>query len=1183
MDKLDAASEKVSSAKRKLEAQWGNLKNKMTSISLLGDAHHFDESRSKQETLRKLLDDTSAKKKLEGMKTITAMMTLGRDMSSYFPDVVKCVVVDNREVKQLVYRYLTHYAKEKRELALLAISSFQKDMKSTNQLVRGKALQAMSSLEVPSVIHLTLMEVKTAVKDSSAYVRKIACHCLPRLLRQNADLRGDIEEHLTALLADVEVMVLESVMYAFNQICPERWDLIHPHFRKLCHLLADMEPWGQILTLQMLVKYGRNQFEDPNKFRKNFNSDDEYEHDLKHDVMEDDVDQEVDPDHRLLLKSAKNLMYSMNAGVMMLVTAIHYYLAPNDEYTLVAQTMLGHLGRRREIDNVLLANIAVMCADRAEIYSPYYKRFYVNGSEPLCNKELKLDILSRLANEDNIQYLLREFQTYVKDDEEKFRCATIQAMGRCADQVPEVAESILRGLMGMASSHSQIVVASAIVVVRQIIQRNPQNFGNVIKSLIILLDKIEVAEARAAIVWIVGEYREHVQDYTLDVLRKLCKRFRKEDTQVKLQALNLAIKLFLHQANFPSDKQKVLKKLFKYLLDLCRFDQSYDIRDRCRLVRAIFLRGKKKGDGPTSAFKQEVRQKMQAMFLSEKPKPKITSPYKAREDLVLGTLSLVVMHEVKGYTELESFPESAPKHDYREVGQEEEQEESSADDKGFYSSDEDNSGMDEYKYSDSEDDSGSYRSDDDSSDLSDDLTDSVDSDAYPTEDSDVIESDDDDDTMESDSDTFDTPVVTKPVVKKPKKSKPKEVKEESSSDFDSDDSDGDREEEVKPKTENIDLLGDMFSSAPKKKAPTTTTASDSSLDFFNSLSSPAAAPTQTSTSTQPDEAANPKPGTIDFFADLGSYQPSGPTPSILDSFSTKPVEQFKMTAKRRLSKGANAEVCTGATGQLLSHAHSQGLQVDYAFSRKTGDHGEDFVRLRLDFVNKWNEPIRNIKITKAADVIAPASIVKLDPEQAHSNIIHIRFGGSQGVTLNIKTSNWSGSARLNAPPGELMIPCDLTPEQFASKQKSMMGGMSMKECKIGSSMSLEKAAEILSTNFNVKLIDNADFKAGDKVLRKGELVEIVRIDYECIPPACDVRTPSGGIVNTEFSLLTKPKADSLHKNFAATLLRDKSIVLFQVRGKNSVSVKVHCTEFMFMPTLFGQVSKCFKLESSLFS
>ena len=40
-------------------------------------------------------------------------------------------------------------------------------------------------------------------------------------------------------------------------MCPERVDMIHPNFRKLCRLCADTDEWGQIQLLTMLTRYGR--------------------------------------------------------------------------------------------------------------------------------------------------------------------------------------------------------------------------------------------------------------------------------------------------------------------------------------------------------------------------------------------------------------------------------------------------------------------------------------------------------------------------------------------------------------------------------------------------------------------------------------------------------------------------------------------------------------------------------------------------------------------------------------------------------------------------------------------------------------------------------------------------------------------------------------------------------------
>lgn len=47
-------------------------------------------------------------------------------------------------------------------------------------------------------------------------------------------------------------------------MCPERTDLIHKNYRKLCNLLVDVDEWGQILIINMLTRYARTQFTNPN-------------------------------------------------------------------------------------------------------------------------------------------------------------------------------------------------------------------------------------------------------------------------------------------------------------------------------------------------------------------------------------------------------------------------------------------------------------------------------------------------------------------------------------------------------------------------------------------------------------------------------------------------------------------------------------------------------------------------------------------------------------------------------------------------------------------------------------------------------------------------------------------------------------------------------------------------------
>ena len=60
-------------------------------------------------------------------------------------------------------------------------------------------------------------------------------------------------------------LVSGSAVMAFEELCPDRIDLIHKNYRKLCNLLVDIDEWGQTAVIHMLTRYARSQFVDPNK------------------------------------------------------------------------------------------------------------------------------------------------------------------------------------------------------------------------------------------------------------------------------------------------------------------------------------------------------------------------------------------------------------------------------------------------------------------------------------------------------------------------------------------------------------------------------------------------------------------------------------------------------------------------------------------------------------------------------------------------------------------------------------------------------------------------------------------------------------------------------------------------------------------------------------------------------
>lgn len=223
----------------------------MTSIG--GDAHYFDDTVSPSE-VRENLDSNKEAENIKGLKWLLAMISKGQEVAEYFPDVIKNVISKNVEIKKMVYIYLVHYADYNascREIALLSINSFQKDLSGTNQLIRGLALRVMTSIRNPDIIQIQMLAVRNCANDMSPYVRKCAATALTKIFHLDSDQLPQISSILGKLLTDASTMVLGSALVAFNEICPNAYELLHSSYRKICHLLADIDEWSQVHQLMI--------------------------------------------------------------------------------------------------------------------------------------------------------------------------------------------------------------------------------------------------------------------------------------------------------------------------------------------------------------------------------------------------------------------------------------------------------------------------------------------------------------------------------------------------------------------------------------------------------------------------------------------------------------------------------------------------------------------------------------------------------------------------------------------------------------------------------------------------------------------------------------------------------------------------------------------------------------------
>ncbi|XP_046714560.1 AP-3 complex subunit beta-2 isoform X16 [Silurus meridionalis] len=1004
----------------------------------------FSSDYKRHDDLKEMLDSNKDSLKLEAMKRIVAMIARGKNASDLFPAVVKNVACKNIEVKKLVYVYLVRYAEEQQDLALLSISTFQRGLKDPNQLIRASALRVLSSIRVTIIVPIMMLAIKEAASDMSPYVRKTAAHAIPKLYSLDPEQKDQLIEVIEKLLADKTTLVAGSVVMAFEEVCPERIDLIHKNYRKLCNLLIDVEEWGQVVIINMLTRYARTQFLNPNineslldegGEKAFYGSDD--------DDDEDDDEKRVeaanlakrkpyvmDPDHRLLLRNTKPLLQSRNAAVVMAVAQLYFHLAPKAEVGVIAKALVRLMRSHSEVQYVVLQNVATMTIKRRGMFEPYLKSFYIRSTDPTQIKILKLEVLTNLANETNISTILREFQTYIKSMDKDFVAATIQAIGRCATNIGEVRDTCLNGLVQLLSNRDELVVAESVVVIKKLLQMQPEQHSDIIKHMAKLTDNIQVPMARASILWLIGEYCEHVPKIAPDVLRKMAKSFTNEEDIVKLQIINLAAKLYLTNS-------KQTKLLTQYVLNLAKYDQNYDIRDRARFIRQLIVPTDKSGALSKYAKK---------LFLALKPAPVLESPFKDRDHFQLGSLSHLLNTKAGGYQELPDWPESAPDPSVRNVEVKEsvpewtkctsrkERKEKKVE-KPFYSDSEGESGPTESADSETNSCSGPESGSEDSG-----------------SGSDSVESDE-----ESESDGEEE--KTKKKKKKVDKSKAKKPESAESDQSSAEEQKRGRKVGKEQKRMSESESEEESESESSESESESEEESDSDVDTRKKK-----APTSKPPPPKQTKKESKKESKEMSLLDLDDFDPT-PSPQVtpvsnfLSSSLVADLEGLSLT-DTVLAPTTITPSCSIRMYELLHRITGEGLGVEYCFSRQPFSPDPNMVAVQIQFTNNTSSETKNLhieepKLQSGMRIKEFTEIELLPAGESVTAVMGIDFCDStQAANFQLCTHTRKFFVYIQPPVGELMMPIFLTENEFKKEQETILHGQLMGMNEISEKLSL---------------------------------------------------------------------------------------------------------------------------------
>jgi len=212
--------------------------------------------------LRAGLVSQYAYERKEAIQKTIQSMTLGKDVSALFPDVLKNIATSDLDQKKLVYLYLMNYAKSHPDLCILAVNTFVQDSEDANPLIRALAIRTMGCIRVEKMIDYMEEPLRKTLKDESPYVRKTAAICVAKLFDLNPTMCIDngFLETLQELLGDSNSMVVANAVTALVEIqetSPETKALqITPAtLKKMLMALSECTEWGRVTILTTLADY----------------------------------------------------------------------------------------------------------------------------------------------------------------------------------------------------------------------------------------------------------------------------------------------------------------------------------------------------------------------------------------------------------------------------------------------------------------------------------------------------------------------------------------------------------------------------------------------------------------------------------------------------------------------------------------------------------------------------------------------------------------------------------------------------------------------------------------------------------------------------------------------------------------------------------------------------------------
>ena len=587
--------------------------------SALSDAAYFESGMLHPAALRQQLELGSAHEKLDAMKRLLALISMGRDVCAFFPAVVKNVGATDERLKRLVYIYLQHYAGRQPDVALLSVNAFQKDLAHRNQHVRAQALKVLTSIRLPIIHAVVVMALSKAVRDGSAYVRQTAALAVPKVhALEPSRFEDTLRQPLWALLQDADARVVGAALVSFAELRLEAVAECLPLFDRLCARLLHMEPYAQAVALTVLLRC----------VAAEWSTDAVVEQEEEERVVSSNGGERSSSSssswtprdfhaHRLK-QMARGLLQSRNAAVVSAAAAVllHLWDARVERFPEVTvRALLRYARIDTPLQLPMLRLLAVAAARAPPAVAPYYRTFYIHlGAEGAATAVTrgKLAVLWELARQVSslAPPIIDELLYYVEQAPAPLGMEAARMLGALAAGDAALAPFIARALgdrllragqpAGEPASDAWVLLCVQLSErlrhdrdvatqrrIRQLVRTLARRLLSSSSSSSSPEGTPLSATARGHALWLLGEHAALAGSFAEEALRVHLLRYESEPSAfVRLQTVRLAVQV---AARRPASERLVQARQLAIQFGLV--DGDVDVRDAARLFESLVQRG----------------------------------------------------------------------------------------------------------------------------------------------------------------------------------------------------------------------------------------------------------------------------------------------------------------------------------------------------------------------------------------------------------------------------------------------------------------------------------------------------------------------------------------------------------------------------------------------------------------